>query len=101
MKIIAKTGKENIATVYHKFKYESIPEEIPGFCRAATIEEIREHNYALTPGRYVGMEKPEEQDESFEVRMPELIQKLEDEFEQARMLEEQIKTNLSRIINRE
>ena len=47
------------------------------------------------------MEKPEEQDESFEVRMPELIQKLEDEFEQARMLEEQIKTNLSRIINRE
>lgn len=39
--------------------------DIPGFCKSATIEDIREHGYVLTPGRYVGAEDIEEDDEPF------------------------------------
>ena len=88
---------EKIASVYRTFKRENVPEEVAGFCKVTTLEEIREHNYSLTPGRYVGTEEPEDEDEPFDVRMPLLIQKLEKEFERASGLEMQIRRNLKDI----
>ena len=37
-----------MAAVYRTFRRKGKPEEVPGFCRAATLEEVRGHNYALT-----------------------------------------------------
>ena len=85
---------ERIATVYRTFKRDNVPEEVAGFCKAATVDEIREHNYALTPGRYVGTEEPEDEDEPFDVRMPLLLNKLNDEFSRSRELEASIKSAL-------
>ena len=45
---------EKVAAVYRQFRCKGIPDEVPGFCKAAKLDEIREHKYALTPGRYVG-----------------------------------------------
>ena len=42
----------------------------PGFCKAATTEEIAAQGYVLTPGRYVGTAAAEEDDEPFERRWP-------------------------------
>jgi type I restriction enzyme M protein len=49
---------------------------VPGFCRAATTDEIALHNYALTPGRYVGVADLEDDDVPFEDRMRRLVENL-------------------------
>ncbi|MDE0269017.1 MAG: N-6 DNA methylase [Acidimicrobiaceae bacterium] len=41
--------------------YEQQHEDVPGFCKSTTLDEIQEHDFVLTPGRYVGVE-PEERD---------------------------------------
>lgn len=85
---------EKIASVYHIFKQDGEPAEIAGFCRVAKLEEVREHNYALTPGRYVGTEEPEDEDEPFDVRMPLLVNKLAKEFAIGSELEVEIQRQL-------
>ena len=85
---------EKIAATYRTFKYSDKPAEIPGFCKVATVEEIRGHKYSLSPGRYVGTMEPEDEDEPFEERMPLLVQKLAQEFSRATELENSIRVVL-------
>ena len=88
-----------IADTYHlwrgspkgKEKYE----DIQGFCKSATIDEIREHDYVLTPGRYVGIEDEVDDGIPFEEKMEKLSGKLSEQFEKSRELEEEIKKNLA------
>jgi len=72
-------------------------EDIPGFCKTATIDEIRENGYILTPGRYVGMEEIEDDGESFEEKMERLTTELAKLFKESRELEEEIRKNLEGI----
>jgi type I restriction enzyme M protein len=46
--------------------------DIPGFCKSATLDDIRKHGYVLTPGRYVGAEAQEDDGESFEDKLKRL-----------------------------
>jgi type I restriction enzyme M protein len=70
---------------------------LPGFCYSASLEEIRAQNYILTPGRYVGAEAAEEDDEPFDIRFTRLKADLESQFLESRRLEDAIKNELSRI----
>jgi type I restriction enzyme M protein len=47
---------DRIASAYHRWKGTSpgVYRDEDGFCHSATLEEIRQHRYALVPGRYVG-----------------------------------------------
>lgn len=87
---------EKIAATYHNWRSSNGGkyEDVPGFCKEATVEKIKEHDYALTPGRYVGSEEIEEDDEAFEEKMKKLTAELKDQFEQSHELEKQIKENL-------
>jgi type I restriction enzyme M protein len=85
---------ERIASVYREFKRERVPEAVPGFCAMASVEEVREHGYALTPGRYVGAEEVEDEGEPFEERFPKLVERLEEQFECGRQLEVRILSQL-------
>jgi len=88
---------ERIARTYHAWRGEEGTGEykdIPGFCKSAIIEKIREHDYILTPGRYVGVEIQEEDDEVFEEKMKRLVAELEAQFAESTKLEEAIKYNL-------
>jgi type I restriction enzyme M protein len=69
-------------------------EDVPGFCKAATLEEIRAHGHILTPGRYVGAAEVEDDGEPFEEKMARLVQQLGEQTEQARALDEAIARNL-------
>ncbi|HNU24227.1 MAG TPA: class I SAM-dependent DNA methyltransferase [Mesotoga sp.] len=71
--------------------------DIPGFCKTATIDEIRKNGYILTPGRYVGMEEIEDDGESFEEKMERLTTELAKLFKESRELEQEIRKNLEGI----
>lgn len=92
---------ERIAAVYREYKHTGIPTEVPGFCKVAQLFEVREHKYALTPGRYVGAEEIEEDDEAFEDKMQRLVNQLGREMAESALLDEQILHNLARIGFRE
>lgn len=85
---------EQIAAVYQEYRTKAKPKEVPGFCKVAAIDEIREHDYVLTPGRYVGSQEAEEDDELFEDKMKRLTAELEHNFSESRVLEEKIRQNL-------
>lgn len=69
----------------------------PGFCKAATLAEIRRHDFVLTPGRYVGAPEQEEDDEPFEEKMVRLTAQLEAQFSESARLERVIRDNLERL----
>jgi type I restriction enzyme M protein len=71
---------ERIAEVYRTFKRKGRPEEVPGFCKVATLKDIAEHRFALTPGRYVGASVEDDEDEPFEERFPMLATRLHAQF---------------------
>jgi type I restriction enzyme M protein len=88
---------EKIARTYHAWRDEKDFEEyqdVPGFCKSASIEEIREHSYVLTPGRYVGAAEVEDDGIPFEKKMAELTTTLYEQFAEADRLEAIIKRNL-------
>lgn len=90
-------SKENIQTiahVYHQFKQGESVEDERGFCKVVDIETIKENGYVLTPGRYVGVEKVEEDSEPYEQKMERLSLELHDQFIKSNELEEQIRVNL-------
>ena len=69
-------------------------EDVPGFCKSATVEEITEHGHVLTPGRYVGAAELEEDDEPFEEKMQRLAGELNEQFKESAKLEKAIRKNL-------
>jgi type I restriction enzyme M protein len=86
---------ERIASVYREFRREGVPDEVAGFCKVATLNEVRGHNYALTPGRYVGAEDLEDDDVPFEEKFPQLVMRLEEQFAVSAQLETLIRENLN------
>ena len=89
-----------IVRTYHAWRGE--PDtgdytDIPGFCRSATIDDIKANGYVLTPGRYVGAEEAEDDGIPFEEKMAELTAALSEQFAESRKLELEIKKNLAAI----
>ncbi len=72
-------------------------EDIPGFCKSATLDEIRENGYVLTPGRYVGIAEEEDDGIPFEEKMKKLTSELKQYFEESHKLEKEIEENLKKI----
>jgi type I restriction enzyme M protein len=88
---------EKITRAYHAWRGEADAgayEDVPGFCKAATLEEIKAHNYMLTPGRYVGAADVEDDDVSFKERFSVFQSNLDAQFVAAERLAETIRTKL-------
>lgn len=68
---------------------------MPGFCKSASLEEIKAHGYVLTPGRYVGAEAAEEDDVPFAERFAALQAQLEAQFAEAEALTATIRERLA------
>lgn len=94
------SGEDNarIASTYHNWRNpDGAYEDVPGFCKSATLEEVREKGYVLTPGRYVGL--PDEEDDGipFEEKMNALTAQLAEQFAHEIELQQRIHENLKRI----
>ena len=90
---------ERIASEYRQFRRASGPEEVVGFCRVVTLDEVRGHNYALTPGRYVGAEDLEDELMPFEDKFPQLLAALDEQFAESSRLEKEIRLALAKLTN--
>jgi type I restriction enzyme M protein len=69
-------------------------EDVPEFCKSATLDEVRRHQYVLTPGRYVGAQAQEDDGEPFEEKMQRLSGALAQQLAQSAALEAAIRSNL-------
>lgn len=88
---------DTITGTYHNWRKGNGYEDIKGYCKSATIEEIQKHKHVLTPGRYVGI--PDEEDDGipFEEKMAELSATLKEQMEKEAELNKEIKAQLSNI----
>jgi len=87
-----------IAGTYHAWRNkEGQYEDKAGFCKAAKLEEVRNNNYVLMPGRYVGTEEEENDGIPFAEKMNALTAKLAEQFAKATELEKRIRENLKGI----
>ncbi len=91
---------KKIAGTYHAWRGDKQAgkyEDVPGFCKSATLEEIRKHDHVLTPGRYVGVEEVEEDDESFDEKMKKLVGELGEQIKEGQKLDQTIAKNLKEL----
>jgi len=87
-----------ISDTYRQWRSkEGAYEDIKGYCKSATIEDIRAHGHVLTPGRYVGI--PDEVDDGipFEEKIADLTATLKQQMEKEGELNEEIQKQLSKI----
>lgn len=68
--------------------------DVPGFCRSVALTEIAEHGHVLTPGRYVGAEAVENDDEGFAAKMQKLSETLGEQVAKGAELDKMIHQNL-------
>jgi len=91
---------KKIANSYHAWRGEKDAgqyKDVPGFCKSATLEEVRKHGYVLTPGRYVGAAEQEQDDEPFDQKMQRLVAQLREQQAEARRLDEAIWKNFKEL----
>jgi len=72
-------------------------QDIPGFCKSATLDDIRKHGHVLTPGRYVGAEAAEDDGEAFDDKMKRLTATLREQMAEGCKLDAAIATNLKEL----
>ncbi|MCG0013931.1 type I restriction-modification system subunit M [Vibrio parahaemolyticus] len=91
---------QKVADLYHAWKTgEEVNgvayEDQAGFCKSATLEEIKKHDFVLTPGRYVGAAEELDNGVPFGEKMATLTAKLSEQFAESATLEAEIKKNLA------
>jgi len=89
---------EKIASAVHRWRqdgeFEGVYEDVPGFCRGVKLAEIQEHGFVLTPGRYVGAEDVENDDEVFADKMERLTAQLAEQMARGAELDAVIRQKL-------
>ena len=91
---------ERIAGTYHAWRGDKGAgkyQDVPGFCKSATTDDIVGCGYILTPGRYVGAEDVVDDGEPFEDKMKRLTAKLDEQFAESARLERAIRMSLKGI----
>lgn len=87
---------KKIADTFDAYREGTLEDEA-GFCAVKTLDDIAAQDYILTPGRYVGIAKQEEDGEPFAEKMQRLTAELSGLFSESHRLEEEIKKQLGRI----
>ena len=95
LRIFEEADISKIADTYHQWRNLSgTYVDVEGFCKSATLEEVKANNSVLSPGRYVGSEAEEDDGVPFEEKMKLLTEELATQFEEGAELEKRIRKNL-------
>ena len=87
-KELTKADIAKISEAYHLWRTKGgAYEDVAGFCKAATLEEVRKHGHVLTPGRYVGTEDLEDDAEPFQDKMSRLMSLLREQQKESVLLD--------------
>ena len=84
-----------VADIFHAWQKGKVYADEAGFCSSVTLDEIKKHDFVLTPGRYVGAADEVEDGEPFAEKMARLTAQLQQQFVRSSALEGQIRTNLA------
>lgn len=90
-----------VASRYHAWRSrdgERTYEDVPGFCRAAKLDEIARHDFVLTPGRYVGAAEADGETEPVDEKLARLRRKLLEEFDEGDRLTKLLRQRLEELI---
>ena len=94
-KELTATDIEEIAKTFHSWRSaESGYEDVAGFCKSASLDDVKGHDYVLTPGRYVGAAELEDDGEPFNEKMERLTADLARQMAEGKALDEQIRQSL-------
>jgi type I restriction enzyme M protein len=88
---------KKIADTYHAWRGEPDAgeyQDVPGFCKSATLDDIRKHGHVLTPGRYVGAATQADDGEPFAEKMARLVAQLREQQAEGAKLDAAIAANL-------
>jgi type I restriction enzyme M protein len=94
---LSKEDIQKIAETYHNWRNpDGDYEDVKGFCNAASIERLKELDYVLTPGRYVGL-ADDDDDFDFNKRFTSLKAEFEEQLKEEVILNKRISENLAKI----
>lgn len=95
----SKDDIKKVSDTYHAYRGTNGQEykDVAGFCKVAKLDEIAKNDYVLTPGRYVGLAKQEDDGEPYEVKMARLTSELKEQFEESNKLQAEIKNVLKEL----
>ncbi len=86
---------KEIADIYHNWRLGTNYKDVIELCKSVNLSELRENNYVLTPGRYVGLDTPTfENHIDFETKMMDLTAELSEQFNKQIKLNKLIKKSL-------
>ena len=85
---------DKVTSTFHAWQADEGYEDIAGFCKSAELDELKKHDYVLTPGRYVGAVDEIDDGELFAEKMARLTGQLSEQFDESSKLEAEIKKNL-------
>jgi type I restriction enzyme M protein len=91
-----------IAGTYHAWRGDPKAgkyEDVPGFCFCAQKEDVEKHGFVLTPGRFVGAEEEEGEDEPVAHKLAQLTTRLEGQFAEGAKLEAAIRSKLKGLVH--
>ncbi len=95
LRVLSDDDIAQISDTYHEWRnHDGSYEDVPGFAKSATIDEIKKHDFVLTPGRYVGAAEAEVDDEPIDEKIERLTNELFAEFERGRELEDEVRRRI-------
>jgi type I restriction enzyme M protein len=95
LRVLTDSDIAKIASTYHSWRnHDGDYENTPGFAKAASLEEIKQHDFVLTPGRYVGAEDAGIDEEPIDKKIKRLTRDLYAEFDRGSELEQEVRSRL-------
>lgn len=87
-----------VADVYHSWRQDPGTddryEDLSGFCKSATYDDVASQGFILAPSRYVGVREVDVDDEPFDTKMNRLVGELADEMSECLRLDNEIRSDL-------